>query len=41
MPVDFNITGDYLKNGVPIGGTNPTPGFYPICYNNFEGGFNI
>jgi hypothetical protein len=20
MPVDFNITGDYLKNGVPIGG---------------------
>jgi hypothetical protein len=20
MPVDFNITGDYLKNGVPVGG---------------------
>jgi hypothetical protein len=36
MPVDFNITGDYLKNGVPIGGTNPTSGSYPI---NFEGTF--
>jgi len=36
MPVDFNITGDYLKNGVPIGGTNPTSGSYPI---NFQGAF--
>jgi hypothetical protein len=33
MPVDFNITGDYLKNGVPIGGTNPTSGFIPINNN--------
>jgi hypothetical protein len=33
MPVDFNITGDYLKNGVPIGGTNPTSGFMPINNN--------
>jgi len=32
MPVDFNITGDYLKNGVPIGATNPTSGLIP--YNN-------
>jgi hypothetical protein len=30
MPVDFNITGDYLKNGVPIGGGDGLKGIHSI-----------